>query len=421
MAVSRIATATGNRATGSSTTLGTSTSCNAATTGSDTYAVVLVAISVSTNSTGTTCAVSYGGVSMTQQSLTLLGSSTNRSAIGVYTLANPSTGAQTIAVTTAGAATKVQVAVGGAVYSGVGSVSSITSAASLSLAVATRLNGYAVTGSVNGAAITSPTQNQLYLDGAAVSGVGDYLLVQDAAGTGGNVSFSSSGTATTPTTLGIALHPVPPLTATLTDDFSTQDTAKWSGYGTGVAATGGQLVLTPATSTQRTLTALDVFNLTGSSVYVKCVQFPNDSSQCWMGMQLQNASDSNDTETFIIYKNGTTGDLQFREQVNGVQDNTTLSWTSGNATAAAWWRLSESGGNILWDTSSDGLSWTNQRTKAKNAGVDITAVTITLFAYSDAVAPGTYIFDYFNTSPVVAAASLVPPRQRPNYGSLLQL
>lgn len=212
-----------------------------------------------------------------------------------------------------------------------------------------------------------------------------------------------------------------PLTATLTDDFSSQDTAKWSGYGTGVVATGGQLVLTPTTSVQRTLTALGTFDLTGSSLYVQCVQFPNDAAQCWMGMSVQNAVDTNDSEQFLIYKNGPTGDLQFREQVNGVQDNTTLSWTSGNAIAHAWWKLSESGGNILWDTSSDGVSFSNQRTKAKAAGVDVTNVQVTLFAYSDAVTPGTYIFDYLNVAPAGAAASLVIPRQRLNYGSLTQL
>lgn len=212
-----------------------------------------------------------------------------------------------------------------------------------------------------------------------------------------------------------------PLTSTLSDDFSSQDTAKWSGYGTGVAATGGQLVLTPTTSVQRTLTSLGNFDLTASSIYVKCVQFPNDGAQCWMGMSLENVSDSTDSEQFLIYKNGPTGDLQFREQVNGVQDNTTLSWSVGNATAHAWWKLSESGGNIVWATSSDGTSWSTQRTKTKAAGMDVTNVKATLFAYSDAVSPGTYIFDYLNTAPAGTATSLILARQRPNYGSLIQL
>lgn len=193
---------------GSSASLAASFTHAIAKSDTHTLLVVAVALSVSTNSTSTTCAVTCGGVAMTQQSLTLIGASTTRGAIGIYTLANPGTGSKTIAVTSGGTSTKVQVAAQSVVYENVdtANISAVASAAALALSVTSAANRRAFYAGTNGAAITVPTQNERYLNGASPAGVADYLLVQDAPGAA-TVSFNATGTATTPQSLGISLPP----------------------------------------------------------------------------------------------------------------------------------------------------------------------------------------------------------------------
>lgn len=204
MAVSRIAQA-GGKSTGTAVTV----SCNAATSDTSTFAVVFVAISVSSSSTATTCTVTYGGTVMTQAQLTLLGTTTSRSALGVYWLRNPATGAQNVIATPGGASTKSGCEVSVAVYNGIDPAftPTLSEAASRTLSPPSANYGMTVAGTINGAIMSTPTRTQVYNDGASVLGVGDYLLVQEATGTGSTISFSCTATDTTPDTIGFSLGP----------------------------------------------------------------------------------------------------------------------------------------------------------------------------------------------------------------------
>lgn len=197
MAVSRIATGTGNQVTGSSASLAASNTCNAATSGANTYAVVGVNQSVSTNSTSTSVSVTYGGVAMTQLGIILTGSSTNRGAASIHYLANPATGSQTVTATSGGTSTKTAIALLPAVYNGVSSldaaVSDIAGSASISVTSAVGNKCFCVV--TSGFDITAINQNQLYDAFTSVGGNGDAINVSDADGAG-TVTFTPTGSAT---------------------------------------------------------------------------------------------------------------------------------------------------------------------------------------------------------------------------------
>ena len=396
MAVAPVATVVGAKATGSSTTLGVSTTVNAATSDANTYLEVIVVISVSTNSAGTTCAVTCGGTAMTQKSLILLGSSTNRAAIGLYELANPGTGSKAVVATSGGASTKAQIAVGGRVYSGVNSSSTVTSAATTGLTVTNgQTGGKIIVGTTNGATLSAPNRNSLYLDGGAPAGVGDWISVQDADGAA-SVAFTNTGTATTPESLGISLLPVPDLSETLTDDFSTDDTVKWLVRAGGVV-TGGQLVITPSATYPGRNTPVP-YKLTGSYLLAEVPQVHSGTggTETALLMTLSNTDLANYVGWLYQWISGVPTLIPRRRVANVDTSGTTL--TYDNATHR-WWRVRESGGSVFWDYSADGISWTNQWSTTPTIATTAMYPTLTAGIFGTDASPGTAIFDNVNLPP----------------------
>ena len=232
------AIAEGSLTTGSSASLAGSTTIQVSASDANTKILAGVVQSVSTNSASTTCSVTCGGTAMTQEYYLAYGSTTSRAAIGVYSIVNPGTGAKTIIATSGGTSTKTQVAIGAICYENAGTISASTNAAALALSVSSQTSGRAFYVGANGAAISAPTQIERYLYGGAPAGVGSYILVQDAPGST-TVSFSATGTATTPQSAGVSIAPVAgggggslTSTATITGSGTVTIvlTALWSAY-----------------------------------------------------------------------------------------------------------------------------------------------------------------------------------------------
>ena len=183
-----------------------------------------------------------------------------------------------------------------------------------------------------------------------------------------------------------------PKAETFTDDFATQDAAKWNYYG-GAAATAGQLVVPCLSSYGAGAETFGqaVYDLTGSSICVEAVQMPNlgnGSTEAFFELGI----DADNRITF--YKSG--ADLGFRERVAGVNSQTVIAY---NADAHRWWRIRESGGTLYWDTSPDGNTWTNRR--SKTATIALTSFYVALAAgfWGTEPTPGTAIFDNVNVAP----------------------
>lgn len=386
MAVTPLGFGAGGTSTGAAVTFN---SFNVTASDANTVAIVGVVISVSSNSTATTCAVTYGGVAMTQRSLTLVGSSTNRAAVGIYYLFNPPTGTQSVVVTPGGASTKAQVRAQMAGFSGVdpSGVGVAQTAAATTHAPTSVTGGYDVRVLSNGAALTSPNQTQGYLGGASVGGVGDYMCMQSAAGTGSTISFTCSGTATTPQSVAVALLPPTPKMEELTDPFATKDTVKWTWSGTSDVS-GGQMSQ-PCTSTYNEVDSKSAYDLTGSSFLVQLAQLPTLAESTETSVRLYNDA-SNYTSFFF-----NNGKISYYETVAGD------SYVANPLTPpASWLRFRCSGTTLYWDTSTDGTTWTNRR--SVSTALDLTKLYVKFRCgyYNTVASPGTALWDNVNLPPV---------------------
>jgi hypothetical protein len=74
------------------------------------------------------------------------------------------------------------------------------------------------------------------------------------------------------------------------------------------------------------------------------------------------------------------GKLSFLVKTNGTPDSTEVSY---DATQHLYWRLSESGGMLSWDTSPDGKTWTSQRAIATPTWADAGVVTFAVGAVTN--------------------------------------
>lgn len=257
----------------------------------------------------------------------------------------------------------------------------------------------AVTGGGNGGAGRTATQG----DGVAPT--------TPPGGGGGGSLRTSSGTRLGGAGLvgKVVITYTTPSASSITDDFTTQDTTKWT-FGGASAVSGGTLNLPVNSSYADIINSNATFDLTGSSVYVQIAQTPNQGNGTTEAyLQIVDAGATN--REAMIWSGGR---LIQRETVAGSDTETSLAFDPVNH---AWWRIGESGGTIFWDTSPDGATWTNRRSKA--VGITVTSLTVRLLTgfYGTEPSPGTAKFDNVNTAS--AAGSLVV-RRRPNYGSLLQ-
>jgi hypothetical protein len=209
MAVAKLGVGAGAMTAG---TAATYNGPNLASSDAYTLMVVGVSISVSSNSSSTTCAVTCGGTSMTQIGLQLQGSSTSRNATGLYYLFNPGSGIKSIVATPGGSSTKAGLVTNAIAFSGVdpSGVGAAQNGTAMNQSPTSVNNGYDVRMLTNGAALGTLSPTADYSNGQSVSGVGDYGGLQSIAGTGSTVSFTASGTATTPNSVSVALTPFLP-------------------------------------------------------------------------------------------------------------------------------------------------------------------------------------------------------------------
>jgi D-alanyl-D-alanine dipeptidase len=68
-----------------------------------------------------------------------------------------------------------------------------------------------------------------------------------------------------------------------------------------------------------------------------------------------------------------------------------------SSTTHRWWRIMLSGGNWVWDTSPDAITWTNQRTStAPSWATSGTTLSVALASHRDAGTNDFSEFDNFN-------------------------
>lgn len=396
MAVAWDATGAGNLSTGSSASLATSWSHTIATSGSTTIVMVAVSQSVSTNSTSTTCSVSYGGTAMNQLYYLQYGSGTNRAGLGMYYLFNPATGAQTVTATSGGTSTKTQIQGQSVSYTGVVTLSKVNTSSSRTIVGVANITGaMAFAATVNGVVLSAPTKTSRYLSGATATGLGDYLCVQDAVSSV-NVTFSSTGTNTTPRSVSVVLSPGGYANVTtLHDNFSVQDNVNWAGWDvSNCNITSGQLNIVCAAAYWG-ITSIPSFDFTNGSLTFQIVQVPNignSTTELYGGVMISTANAGICTESFY-WTGGTLSVLRAVGSVNSTPNPVTY-----DPKKHQWLRITESGGTLYWWTSPDGVGWSLFYSAAKAFPLEGVSVTLQSGYLGTEPTPGTAIFDNLNVS-----------------------
>lgn len=184
--------------------------------------------------------------------------------------------------------------------------------------------------------------------------------------------------------------------STFKDNFATASTTKWGGYGTNPSVVAGQLKIVP-TAAYPGIYSATTWDFTSSALSVNLVQAPNVGNGT--SSITMNVSPSTNNSISILVE-GT--NLVFRETVANVKSDTSIAYSAVNH---KWLRIREASGSVFWDTSPDGLNWTQQRTKSTT--LVLTTVTINIFAgfYGTEPTPGSSILDDLNLTVVPLSAS----------------
>lgn len=192
----------------------------------------------------------------------------------------------------------------------------------------------------------------------AQSGTINSALAKSAASLGGT-SVDPSATGTMGSTLAKMVATLGgyqvPKAATLVDMFETADSAKWAFSPSSAVVSGGRVVFTADLSYTNQIVSQQTYDLTGSSVSVQLVQPATSvmaSAETYLSVM------SPDANNWVgIAASGP--NLIFVRRVAGTFNNTSVAF---DAALHKYFRISESGGTINWDTSPDGINWTTGRT-----------------------------------------------------------
>lgn len=181
--------------------------------------------------------------------------------------------------------------------------------------------------------------------------------------------------------------PAAPKMETLTDNFSTADTAKWT-FDSGATVSGGQLTL-DATDVGNNSNSVEVYDLTDSYLAMQLVQsVPVGSGNFYSEMGARISGN----DFLQILCDGS--DLYFQERVAG--GSVSSASITYNATRHKWLRIRSAGTTITWETSKDGAAWTIQRTKVTALALTTLNAHIGAGDWITEGLTGTAIFDNVN-------------------------
>lgn len=187
-------------------------------------------------------------------------------------------------------------------------------------------------------------------------------------------------------------------TETLTDNFATQDTGKWSWWAA-ASVSSGQLALACNNSYTGTIYSNTSYDLTASSIVVQLVQATNagnGGTQLVFNVSTSQAANTSNSIGFYL-NNGT---LYY---MNAGGSFASVGTTTYSSTTHKWLRVRESGGTVYWDTSADGVSWTNRASSASPA-ITVTTVYVNFVVgyFGTEPSPGSALFDNFNLPPAAS-------------------
>lgn len=202
---------------------------------------------------------------------------------------------------------------------------------------------------------------------------------------------------------------------TLVDLFnqSSLNATLWGSFQSGATlsydATGALVTLpNPTTSsTDGDIGAVSTYDLTNSYIFLQGITMPSPTAgstdaQLWIRV------DSNNWLRWV-YEAGT---LYAQYMVGGV--NHTAFSVAYNATTHKYWRIREgtgagaggTAGTTYWDTSTDGITWTNRASVATPITITALAVLIACISFGADTAAGFFKWNNLNALPSTAKTNL---------------
>lgn len=264
---------------------------------------------------------------------------------------------------------------------------------------------------VGGSALTQSVNDSAGVTDATTRALGSARILADTANVSDAPSTSTGYQKSVSDAAGITDGVTPSLTvsslpkaSTLVEDFGdgVVDLAKWRPYGTPDPVEFNGILEVPCTSGYNGYTSVDRFDLIGSSYSIEIVGSPsigNGSTEQYLYVSTDIGGPASNWHTFNL-KNG---NLEFLERVGGVDSATTS--IVHDPVAHRWWRIAESGGNVLWQTSPSGLpgTWVTRRSKVPSVDLSSTIVDFGTGYLDTEAGPGSAMFDNVNIVKFVSA------------------
>lgn len=192
---------------------------------------------------------------------------------------------------------------------------------------------------------------------------------------------SGSGTSATNFTFGT------PLWHSVTDDFTTADTTKWT-FASGTSVTSGQLLIT-ANTNYPGVVSKGLYSLVNSYI---STEFVNPL-----------ASSLNYETGFAVCNSGNTSQSGWRTNfftANQIQvyTNSTVRYTATySSTTYRYLRIANDGTNILYQSSSDNASWTTRYSQlASGAAFTSSSCGATYWGGTNTNTNNKFVYDNFN-------------------------
>ncbi|MFE9935863.1 hypothetical protein [Streptomyces hirsutus] len=188
-----------------------------------------------------------------------------------------------------------------------------------------------------------------------------------------------------------------------TFDDNAVDPAKWPETYGGCTETGGRATV-PCTLDYAAYASAKIYSLTGTQAACRLYPAPADgaATDAWSQLLVTTTTPGTDA---MIEVNTASGELHAALRTAPDYADPAFVSIPYDPVAHAWVRIIEAAGQLRWQTSPDGATWTTRRTETTPAWASEGTLQVQLIAHRDAGGPNEAQYDAFN---VLTASTPLP-------------
>lgn len=144
--------------------------------------------------------------------------------------------------------------------------------------------------------------------------------------------------------------------------------------------------------------SVNTFSLIGKSIEIEAQSVTNTSPGSSISTEFGVILDATN---YAAFSKTPTGNLSYTRVTAG---SSSFDFETYNSTTHRWWRLTEKSGNIIWETSPDGVAWSRRHTLASSFSLSAIKIYFLAGTGSSVASPGTAQFDNFSGYLIQAGA-----------------